>query len=127
MTSTNVKAMVAKMFTVGFLAAALVMMAPAKAQAQWSVGVRVGPASYYGQGYGRPVVVAPAPDYGYYGQGYYGQGYYGQGYDGQGYDEDRREAFYRHERHEREEREEHFDRDRYNRDDHRDFREHDRH
>ena len=94
MTSTNVKAMVAKMFTVGFLAAAVVLIAPAKAEAQWSVGVRVGAAPYYGQAYGRPVVVAPAPVYGYYGRGY---------------EEERREAFYRHER---EEREEHFDRDR---------------
>ena len=41
MKTTNVKAMVAKMFTVGLLAAAVVMAAPAKAQAQVSFGVRV--------------------------------------------------------------------------------------
>ena len=113
MTSTNVKAIVAKIFTVGFLAAAVVIAAPTKAEAQWSVGVRVGPAPYYGPAYGRPVIVAPAPVYGYYGQNFYGRGY----------EEERREAFYRHER---EEREEHFDRDRYDRYDRHDFRDHDR-
>ena len=124
MTSTNVKAMVAKMFTVGFLAAAVVMAAPTKAEAQWSVGVRVGNAPVYGQGYGRPVVVAPAPAYGYYGQTYYGQPSYGRGY----YEEERREAYLRHERfeHARD-----WDRRRsgYDRDDYRDhdFRDRDRH
>ena len=67
---TNVKAMVAKMFTVGLLAAAVVIAAPAKAEAQVGIGVRIGPAPYFGPVYRRPVVVAPA--YGYYGPAYYG-------------------------------------------------------
>jgi len=75
MTSKNVKTMVAKMFTVGFLAAAVVMAAPAKAEAQWGVGVRIGPAPYYGPAYHRPIVVAPAPVYGFYGPHFYGRGY----------------------------------------------------
>ncbi|WP_158944651.1 hypothetical protein [Granulicella sp. S190] len=54
---TNVKAMVAKGVTVGLLAGAFVLAAPAKAQAQqFAVGVRVG-----------------YPQYGY---GYYGPDYY---------------------------------------------------
>ncbi len=75
MTITNVKAMVAKVFTVGLLAGAVVMAAPAKAEAQVGIGVRIGPAPYYG--YRRPVYVAPAPVYGY---GYYGRPYYARPY-----------------------------------------------
>lgn len=69
---TNVKAMVAKGLTVGLLAAAVVMAAPAKAEAQVAVGVR------FGHVYGphRPVFLAPAPVYG----GFYGRGYYGHPY-----------------------------------------------
>lgn len=133
MTSTNVKAMVVKMFTAGFLVAAVVVAAPTRAEAQWSVGVRVGNAPSYGQAYGRPVVVAPA--YGYYGQTYYGQPSYGRGYDeDRDYDHERREMYLRHEREERYERErfEHSrdwdrSRGRYDRDDYRDYRDHDRH
>src|ERR1019366_6319323 len=105
MTSTNVKAMVAKMFTVGFLAAAVVMIAPAKAQAQWSVGVRIGPAPYYGPAYHRPVVVAAAPAYGFYGRDFDDRR-----------DFDRREVYVRRDRD--------FDR-RRDFDDRRDFRDHD--
>ena len=72
---TNVKAMVAKMFTVGLLAAAVVMAAPAKAEAQVAVGVRIGPAPYYGPVYRRPIVVAPAPVVGFYGPAFYGPRY----------------------------------------------------
>jgi hypothetical protein len=54
MKSTNVKAMVVKGMTVGLLAGAFVLAAPAKAQAQgWQVGVAIGgypPAPY---GYSR--------------------------------------------------------------------------
>jgi hypothetical protein len=51
MTSTNVKAMVVKGMTVGLLAGAFVLAAPAKAQAQgWQVGVAIGgyPSAPYG-------------------------------------------------------------------------------
>jgi hypothetical protein len=58
---TNVKAMVAKGVTVGLLAGAFVLAAPAKADAQqFAVGVRVGYPAYYGY-----------PAYGYYGPDYY--------------------------------------------------------
>jgi hypothetical protein len=86
---TNVKAMVAKMFTVGLIAAAVAIAAPTKAEAQVSFGIHVGAAPYYPPAYGRPV--APVPVYGFYGQSYYGHGY----------EFDRREAFERHEAFER--------------------------
>ena len=71
---TNLKATVAKVFTVGLLAGAVAMAAPAKAEAQVSFGVRVGgPRVYGGPVYGGPVYGGPvyrrpyvAP-YGYYG------------------------------------------------------------
>lgn len=67
MTITNVKAMVAKVMTVGLLAGAVMMAAPAKAQAQgFAVGVQVG-----------------YPHYGYYPR--------------DRYEFDRRQAFIRHE------------------------------
>jgi hypothetical protein len=49
---TNVKAMVAKGVTVGLLAGAFVLAAPAKADAQqFGVGVQVGSPHYYGPDY----------------------------------------------------------------------------
>ena len=61
---TNLKATVAKVFTVGLLAGAVAMAAPAKAEAQVSFGVRVGgPRVYGGPVYRRPY----AAPYGYYG------------------------------------------------------------
>ena len=49
---TNVKAMVAKGVTVGLLAGAFVLAAPAKADAQqFAVGVQVGYPHYYGPDY----------------------------------------------------------------------------
>jgi hypothetical protein len=54
MKSTNVKAMVAKVMTIGLLAGAVVLAAPAKAQAQIAVGVQLG-----------------YPQYGYPQRGYY--------------------------------------------------------
>ncbi len=86
MKSTNVKAMVAKMFTVGLLAAAVVMAAPSKAEAQVAVGVRIGHGPYFAPAYRRPYVVEPAPVVGFYGPAYYGPRY--------GWD--RRAEFYRH-------------------------------
>ena len=59
---TNVKAMVAKVLTVGFLAAAFVVAAP-KAEAQVRFGVRFGAPVYVAP---RPVYVAPR----FYGYGY---------------------------------------------------------
>ena len=92
---TNVKAMVAKIFTVGLLAGAVVIAAPAKAEAQFGIGVRIGPAPYYGPVYRRPIVVAP-PVYGF--GGYYGPGYARPyGWDARPYGWDRHEGFYRHE------------------------------
>jgi hypothetical protein len=91
---TNVKAMVAKVFTVGLLAGAVALAAPAKAEAQVAVGVRIGAPPVYGPVYHRPVYVAP-PAVGFYG-GYYGHPYYGRpyGWDHRGpYFHDRR--FYR--------------------------------
>jgi len=70
---TNVKAMVAKMFTVGLIAAAVAVAAPARAEAQVGIGVRIGPAPYFGPVYRRPVIVEPAPAYGYYGPAFYGR------------------------------------------------------
>ncbi len=69
---TNVKAMVAKVMTVGLLAGAVVMAAPA-AQAQVRVGIGIGVRGpvYVGPVYGAPV----------YGRGYgYGYGYGYPGY-----------------------------------------------
>jgi hypothetical protein len=79
---TNVKSMVAKLFTVGLLAGAFAIAAPTKAEAQVAVGVRVGPAvGYYGPVYHRPYVVAPRPIYaGFYGPAFYGRPYYGRPY-----------------------------------------------
>ncbi len=49
MKRTNVKAMVAKVMTVGLLAGAFVLAAPVKAEAQgWQVGVHLGGPAYYG-------------------------------------------------------------------------------
>jgi hypothetical protein len=49
MKSTNVKAMVAKVMAVGFLASAFVLASPTKAEAQgWQVGVQFGGPVYYG-------------------------------------------------------------------------------
>lgn len=112
---TDVKAMVAKMFTVGLVAAAIVVAAPTKAEAQVSFGVRVGPpVAYYGNGYSNP-------QYGYGNQQY---GYYGRDYD-----RERHEAMERRRDWERREYFEHhrdFDRgrdfDRRDRDDYRDRR-----
>ena len=84
---TNVKAMVAKVFSIGLLAGAVVMAAPAKAEAQVGIGVRIGPAYPV---YHRPVYVAP-PVYGYYGPRYYG-GFYGRPY---GWDRFHDRRFYR--------------------------------
>ena len=53
MKSTNVKAMVAKVMTVGLLAGAFVLATPMKAEAQgWQVGVQLGGPVYYGDGRG---------------------------------------------------------------------------
>ena len=119
---TNVKAMVAKMFTVGLVAAAIVVAAPTKAQAQVTFGVRVGPpVAYYGGGYSNPSYDYRNPQYGYYGRDY---------------DRERHEAMERRRDWERREYFEHhrdFDRDRdydrRDRDDRRDYRDrdHDRH
>lgn len=74
---TNVKAMVAKGVTVGLLAGAFVLAAPAKADAQqFAVGVRVGYPAY---GY---------PAYGYPARGYYGPDYYAR----QRFEQERRHA-----------------------------------
>ncbi len=78
---TNVKAMFAKVFTVGLLAGAFAIAAPTKADAQVAFGVRVGPVAVYH----RPPVYPPAyvgPAYGYgYGYGYgYRPGFYGRPY-----------------------------------------------
>jgi hypothetical protein len=56
---TNVKAMVAKVVTVGFLAAAFVVAAP-KAEAQVRFGVQFGAPVYVAP---RPVYVEPRPVY----------------------------------------------------------------
>jgi hypothetical protein len=69
---TNVKAMVAKVFTVGLLAAAVVMASPTKAEAQVAVGVRIGHGQYFAPAYRRPYVVEPAPVVGFYGPAFYG-------------------------------------------------------
>jgi|HubBroStandDraft_6_1064221.scaffolds.fasta_scaffold1481341_2 hypothetical protein len=90
---TNVKAIVAKMFTVGLLAAAVVMAAPTKAEAQVAVGVRIGHGPYFAPAYRRPIVVEPAV-------GFYGATYgpaYGPGFYGPRYGWDRRDPYFRHE------------------------------
>ncbi|ADW67516.1 hypothetical protein [Granulicella tundricola] len=77
---TNVKAMVAKVMTVGLLAGAVVMAAPA-AQAQVRVGIGIGVRGpvYGGPAYGGPVYAAPVYGRGYgYGYGYGYPGYYGR-------------------------------------------------
>ena len=65
MNITNVKAMVAKMFTVGLLAGAVVIAAPNKAQAQIGIGVRIG-SVYHQPVYEAPVYGYPQGDRGYY-------------------------------------------------------------
>jgi hypothetical protein len=86
----NVKAMVAKVFTVGLLAGAFAIAAP-KADAQVAFGVRVGPVAVYHPAYRAPVYVGPAYPYGY---GYgFRPGFYGRPY---GWDHDRH--FYGRER-----------------------------
>ena len=89
MNITNVKAMVAKVATVGLVAAAFLVASPAKANAQVSFGVRVG-GPVYGYGHVRPVYAPPVYGYGYARPGY---GYYGHPY---GWDR-RHEEFVRHE------------------------------
>ena len=76
---TNVKAMVAKMFTVSLLAGAVVLAAPTKAQAQVRVGVVIAPPVRFGPVYAAPVF-----------GGYYGRPVYGPRY---GWDH---RDFYRH-------------------------------
>ncbi len=73
--AASVKTVVAKLFTVGLLAGAFAMAAPAKAEAQVSVGVRFGRPPVYGPFYRRPVYVAPPPAYGFYGPAFYGPRY----------------------------------------------------
>ena len=85
---TSVSAIVAKVFTVGLLAAAVVMAAPTKAEAQVAVGVRIGHGPYFAPAYRRPYVVEPAPVVGFYGPAFYGPRY-GNGWG-------RREEFFRH-------------------------------
>ena len=68
----NIKATALKLATLGTLAAAFVVASPARADAQVSFGVRVGPPVVYGYGHVRPY--APR-EYGY--PGYYGHPYYG--------------------------------------------------
>ena len=67
MTIKNAKAMMVKGVTVGLLAGAIALAAPAKANAEVVVGVGLG-GPHYAYGY------APA----YYGPGYYAPGYYGR-------------------------------------------------
>ncbi len=98
MKTIGMKAMVAKLFTVGLLAGAFAIATPSKAQAQVSFGVRIGGPVYgaaYVPAYRRPVYVAPA----------YGYGYYAPGYDRFAFE--RRHDFYRHEEYQR------FGRDRH--------------
>ena len=86
MANTNVKATLAKLFTVTLAAGAIALVAPQAAQAQVSFGVHIGgPVGY------RPAPLPyrgyPGPRYGYsYGGGYgYAPGYYGHPYYGGGY------------------------------------------
>ncbi len=59
----NIKATALKLATLGTLAAAFVVASPAKADAQVSFGVRVGPPVVYGYGHVRPYYAPRA--YGY--------------------------------------------------------------
>ena len=79
MNMTNLKATVAKVFTVGLLAGAVAIAAPAKADAQVAFGVRVGPV-FVGHRYAPPVYVGPAYGYGYYGPRYYHYDRFHRGY-----------------------------------------------
>ena len=73
----NIKATALKLATLGALAAAFVVASPARADAQVSFGVRVGPPVVLGYGHVRPVYAPREYGYpGYYG-GYYGHPYYG--------------------------------------------------
>ncbi len=63
MKTTNWKAALARMVTVGLVAAAVAV--PSKAEAQVSFGVRFGGPVYVAPPYRRPVYVAPAPVYAY--------------------------------------------------------------
>ena len=91
----NVKSLVAKLSTVGLVAAACVLASPAKAnaQVQFGVGVHFG-GPVYRSG---PVVVAPRPIYAppVYGYGYGGYGYAHPRFDP--YSWQRHEYYVRHE------------------------------
>ena len=79
MKTANWKATLARVFTVGVIAAAAAVAAPSRAEAQVSFGVRIGVPVYVAPPYRRPVYVSPAPVY--VGPGYgYGYGYYGREY-----------------------------------------------
>jgi hypothetical protein len=131
MNIANAKTLAAKFFTLGLMAGAVALASPAKAQAQVSVGIRLGQPWHGGYVRRGPVYVAPAPAYGYYDANVYGANYYGRGY-GDGdrrFDNDRyeRRDFDRddHDRYERRD----FDRDDHDRYERRDFdrrEEHDR-
>ena len=73
---TSLKAILAKVATVGLLAGAVVLASPAKAEAQVRIGVRFGAPVYAGPVYARPYYgpryVYPAPVYGYPAYGYPG-------------------------------------------------------
>ncbi len=85
MKTANWKAALAKVFTVGLIAAAAVA-APSKAGAQVSFGVRIGGPVYVAPPYRRPVYVAPAPVYvgPAYGYGYYGRDSHSHAWDRRG-------------------------------------------
>ena len=74
---SNLKATVAKVFTVGLLGAAVAIAAPSKADAQVAFGVHFGHGPVYARGYYGPEYRRPyvAP-YGYYGYGYAPRPYY---------------------------------------------------
>lgn len=96
---TGSKAIVAKVFTLGLLAAAVALASPSKANAQVSFGVRFGAPAYgpaYAPAYRRPVYVAPA--YGYYAPGAYDR-----------FAWERRQEFIRHEERERFDRNHHIE------------------
>ena len=80
----NIKIAALKLATFGTLAAAFVVASPAKADAQVSFGVRVGPPVVYGYGHVRPYYAPPVYGYpGYYGRPSYGwhhEHFYGRGY-----------------------------------------------
>ncbi len=77
MKTTNWKAALAKMVTVGLVAAATVAV-PSTAEAQVSFGIRVGGPVYGTPPYRRPIYVAPAPVYvgPEYGYGYAGRDFH---------------------------------------------------